>query len=115
MGKTITKDGKRKHKPKGTTLWYVYLDYDKGYVVKVSNKPLPLSRKMLRIRTLSANAAGRKYVRDNALHDIAIQEYELEGFGVNKHSVDVVEDWMKERLKKFYHKNNIRIEVIKQP
>lgn len=46
-----------------TTLWHVAL---RGRKVIVSKKAIPAPfNDYMRIRTISANAAGRKYVRDN--------------------------------------------------
>jgi hypothetical protein len=55
-----------------TTLWFVYLvSGPDGLFVRVSatEQPRPYHR-VMRIRTITARAAGRKYIRDNYATDV---------------------------------------------
>ena len=59
-----------------TTLWFVYLiSGPEGYYVRVSatEQPPPFSRAM-RIRTITARAAARKYIRDNYPTDVHVRD-----------------------------------------
>ena len=49
---------------KKTRLWYVGLDRSDFYKIVVSKRNKD-QRFLMRIRKISANAAGRKYLRDN--------------------------------------------------
>jgi hypothetical protein len=120
MSKSITRDGKRHHKTRGTTLWFVYLDFDdksSDPLIVVSNKEVQgLNRKCMRIRTLTAKAAGRKFIRDNLIHQLAIWNFEVDNFVVGHrcHTVDAVEKWMLDKTKAAGYQQRAKVKVVKQ-
>lgn len=87
---------------KKTTLWNVYLTWDSGPVVVVSEEPFVGSYSdHMKIRTISPNAAGRRYIRNNLAKRIA--QLESENYHVTKERVKLEE----------HYKNKAEIKVIK--
>lgn len=72
-----------------TTKWHVSLKWEAGGpVVLVSKKPI--SGRDIVFRTISANAAARRYIRNNLARDIAAADWETD----NPFSMYEIEDWM---------------------
>lgn len=92
-----------------TTLWYVGHIWDgEQFVIKVSKERFAEFR--LRMRTITGNAAGRRYKRNNLAHMVSSERYETENpnsptFGIRP--------TLKEMKKVKSLINNATIEVVK--
>jgi hypothetical protein len=73
------REPKSPKRPK-TRLWYICSTWEKGIypLILVSAEPIDHHGYTMRIRTITARAAARKYIRDNLANQIAGADFETD-------------------------------------